>query len=126
MGTGPRRSVNVRWCSETTSPDWRWCSSPTFPTRATVSCSTSDDLQLHGGVGEAEDRAVLAIASLKALQNWQPDQVPVEPDCLVVVGAGTTDAQRPDRKMLGPASSSLGSVGHAHSLCGSGSFAATG
>jgi hypothetical protein len=82
----------------------------------TPRCATSP---LHGGVGEAEDRAVLAVALRKALQHRQPDQVSVEPDRLVVVGARTADAHCADRKVLGPASSLTGprSVGHDPSLC---------
>jgi len=63
--------------------------------------SRPDDLQLHGDVGQAEDRTVLAVACRKALQQRQPDQVPVEPDRLVVVGARTADADRTDGKVLG-------------------------
>src|SRR6185437_13565213 len=75
----------------------------------------ADDLQMHGAAGQPEDRPVQAIAVLEGFQHRQADDVPVEDDRLLILGAPPHDTQRTHRKMLRPARTPVSWGTHASS-----------
>src|SRR5207245_3511681 len=63
----------------------------------------ANDLEVRLAAGQAEDRAVLAVAATKLVDDAEADEIPVEPDRRVEVGARADDPKRADTEVLGPA-----------------------
>jgi hypothetical protein len=62
-----------------------------------------DDLQVNRAARQAEDRSVKTVAIPEGLKDWEPDDVPIEPDGFLVPRAQPRNSQRANRQVLWPA-----------------------